>query len=114
MYKRQVCVSGQPRLATLLLLDFLKENHRFWYAGDFDPEGLLIAQRLKERYGEALDFWKYEVQWYEQYLSSVRLSESRIKKLEHVYMQELQGIKEGIQKRKRAAYQEAMLQVYLE
>ena len=75
-----VCVSGQPRLATLLLLDFLKENHRFWYAGDFDPEGLLIAQRLKERYGEALDFWKYEVQWYEQYLSSVRLSESRIKK----------------------------------
>lgn len=109
-----VCVSGQPRLATLLLLDFLKENHRFWYAGDFDPEGLLIAQRLKERYGEALDFWKYEVQWYEQYLSSVRLSESRIKKLEHVYMQELQGIKEGIQKRKRAAYQEAMLQVYLE
>ena len=60
----------------------------------------MIAQRLKERYGEALDFWKYEVQWYEQYLSSVRLSESRIKKLEHVYMQELQGIKEGIQKRK--------------
>ena len=39
-----VCVSGQPRLAALLLLDFLKENHRFWYAGDFDPEGLLIAR----------------------------------------------------------------------
>lgn len=109
-----VCVSGQPRLATLLLLDFLKENHRFWYAGDFDPEGLLIAQRLKERYGEALHFWKYEAQWYEQYLSSVRLSESRIKKLEHIYMQELQGIKEGIQKRKRAAYQEAMLEIYQE
>ena len=109
-----VCVSGQPRLAALLLLDFLKENHRFWYAGDFDPEGLLIAQRLKERYGETLHFWKYEVQWYEQYLSSVRLSESRIKKLEHVYMQELQDIKEGMQKRKRAAYQETMLQVYLE
>ena len=34
-----VCVSGQPRLATLLLLDFLKENHRFWYAGDFDQKG---------------------------------------------------------------------------
>ena len=95
-------------------LDFLKENHRFWYAGDFDPEGLLIAQRLKERYGEALHFWKYEAQWYEQYLSSVRLSESRIKKLEHIYMQELQGIKEGIQKRKRAAYQEAMLEIYQE
>lgn len=29
-------------------------------------------------------------------------------------MQELQGIKEGIQKRKRAAYQEAMLEIYQE
>jgi len=31
----------------------LKEDHSFWYAGDFDPEGLLIAQNLKERYKTA-------------------------------------------------------------
>ena len=38
-----VCAGGQPGLATLILLDLLKENHTFHYAGDFDPEGLLIA-----------------------------------------------------------------------
>ena len=37
----------------MLLLDLLKEDHSFWYAGDFDPEGLLIAQNLKERYKTA-------------------------------------------------------------
>ena len=49
----------------------------------------------------------HEVQWYEQYLSSVRLSESRIKKLQTLICRSSQGIKEGIQKRKRAAYQDA-------
>ena len=91
-----ICGNGQPRLATLLLLDFLKENHSFYYHGDFDPEGLLIAQRLKERYGE-------------RYLSDVNLSEVRMKKLEKVYLPELLEVKMQMQKRKRAAYQEAML-----
>ena len=109
-----VCVSGQPRLAALLLLDLLKEDHSFWYAGDFDPEGLLIAQNLKERYKTALHFWKYEVKWYEKYVSSVALSESRIKKLDRVYMEELQELKVCIQRTKRAAYQEAMLEIYQE
>ena len=98
----------------MLLLDLLKEDHSFWYAGDFDPEGLLIAQNLKERYKTALHFWKYEVKWYEKYVSSVALSESRIKKLDRVYMEELQELKVCIQRTKRAAYQEAMLEIYQE
>ncbi len=86
-----ICVNGQPRLATLLLLDFLKENHTFYYQGDFDPEGLLIAQRLKERYGERFKLWNYRVDWYEQYLSNVELSEVRMKKLEKVSLPGIAG-----------------------
>lgn len=108
-----VCVNGQPRMATLILMDFLQENHMFYYAGDFDPEGLLIAQRLKERYGEKLRFWNYETEWYYQFLSDVRLSEARIKKLQKVHLEELQPLKKCIQKEGKAAYQEAMMQVYL-
>ena len=104
-----ICVNGQPRLATLLLLDFLKENHTFYYQGDFDPEGLLIAQRLKERYGERFKLWNYRVDWYEQYLSNVELSEVRMKKLEKVSLPELQELKKCMQEKRRAAYQEAML-----
>ena len=92
-----------------LLLDFLKEKHSFYYHGDFDPEGLLIAQRLKERYGERLRLWNYRADWYERYLSDVNLSEVRMRKLEKVYLPELLEVKMQMQKRKRAAYQEAML-----
>ncbi len=107
-----VCINGQPRLAALILLDLLKDNHLFFYGGDFDPEGLLIAQHLKERYGENLNFWNYDTKWYYQYLSDVKLSETRIKKLSKVHLEELQELKESMQKEKKAAYQEAMLQVY--
>ena len=84
-------------------------KHNFYYHGDFDPEGLLIAQRLKERYGESLQLWNYRADWYERYLSDVNLSEVRMKKLEKVYLPELLEVKMQMQKRKRAAYQEAML-----
>lgn len=106
-----VCVNGHPRLAAFLLLDFLKEEHTFYYNGDFDPEGLLIAQRLKERYGKSCYLWKYETKLYKKYISNVELSEARIKKLEKVYLPELQELKVGMQEMKKAAYQEAMLDI---
>ena len=105
-----ICGNGQPRLATLLLLDFLKENHSFYYHGDFDPEGLLIAQKLKVRYGERLKLWKYEADLYETYLSEVELSDRRMKKLEQVSVQELQEIREAMYKKRRSAYQESMME----
>ena len=90
----------------------LKEHHTFHYAGDFDPEGLLIAQNLKERYGSKLTLWNYQVEWYEKYLSDTVLEDFRLKKLEKIYLEELQEIKQCMQKEKRAAYQERMLSVY--
>ena len=95
-----VCINGQPRLAALLLLDSLKGSHRFFYAGDFDPEGILIAQRLKERYGESLHLWKYDKKWYLQFLSEVELNPRRLKKLEQVYIDELLEIRECMKKKK--------------
>lgn len=106
-----ICVNGQPRLAAFLLLDFLQEEHIFYYNGDFDPEGLLIAQRLKERYEKSCYLWKYETKWYKKYLSNVELSEARIKKLEKVYLPELQELKVCMQETKKAAYQETMLDI---
>ena len=108
-----LCVNGQPRLAALLLLDLLKEEHEFYYAGDFDPEGLLIAQRLKERYRERLKLWRYEGELYRNYLSEVPLPPERLKKLERVRLSELQEIKELMLREKKAAYQEAMMGEYL-
>lgn len=104
-----VCGNGQLRLAVLILLDKFVQDSIFLYAGDFDPEGLLIAQRLKIRYKNRLILWNYHVSWYEKYLSEVELSENRIKKLEHIRIEELLQIKEAMRLKRKAAYQETML-----
>lgn len=108
-----VCGNGQLRLAALVLLDLFDEDTQFWYAGDYDPEGLLIAQKLKERYGERLRFWQYHREFYEKYRSDVEISDRSLKKLDRIYHEELQDIKQAMRQRRKAAYQETMMEVYL-
>ena len=111
--KSVLCGNGQIRLATLVLMDLFHEETQFYYAGDFDPEGLQIAQKLKERYGDRLKFWRYSGELYERYQSNVEISEERLKKLEKIHVEELQDIKQAMLRQKKATYQEAMLKEYL-
>lgn len=108
-----LCGNGQIRLAALALLDLFDEEISFFYAGDYDPEGLLIAQKLKERYGARLQLWRYRREFYEKYRSDVEISPKSLKQLDHIYLQELQDIKQAMLQQKKAAYQEAMLEEYL-
>lgn len=109
-----LCGNGQIRLSMLALLDLFDEDTKFFYAGDFDPEGLLIAQRLRDRYGDRLQFWNYREDLYERYRSNVEISDRRLKKLDKVHAEELHQIRDAIRTEKRAAYQEAMLKEYFE
>lgn len=111
--KSFVCGNGQLNLATYILLDKLVETTKLYYAGDYDPEGLLIAQNLKQRYEEKLIIWNYNVEWYQRYHADVILKETRLKKLDKIYVQELLELKEYMKREKKAAYQEAMLQAYV-
>lgn len=104
-----ICTNGQLRLSTMLLMDQLQEDSFFYYAGDFDPEGLLIAQNLKKRYKEKLYLWKYQKEYYDKAKSEVILSEQRLKKLQNICVDELEEIKEVLLKEKRAGYQENMV-----
>lgn len=107
-----ICSNGQLRLACYVAMELFDKNITFYYAGDFDPEGLQIAQNLKRRYGERLILWQYQAKYYWQSLSDVALEEKRLKKLEQIDLPELREIKEALLKEKRAAYQEAMLETY--
>lgn len=107
-----VCTNGQPRLSTLVLMDLLREKHVFYYAGDFDPEGLMIAQNLKQRYPENLKLWGYQKKNYQKAVSKVEISERRLRMLDKIWMEELQEIKTAIREEKKAAYQENMMEVY--
>ena len=111
--KAFICSYGQIRRAVFMLLDLFDKNTVFSYAGDFDPEGLLIAERLKKRYGERLAFWKYEPEMYLKYMSEEKLTNQRIKKLDGVRDATLLKIAELMREEGRAAYQESMLEEYV-
>ena len=111
--KAFICSYGQIRRAVFMLLDLFDKNTVFSYAGDFDPEGLLIAERLKKRYGDRLTFWKYEPEMYIKYISEEKLTMQRIKKLDGVTDAALLKIAELMREEGRAAYQESMLEEYV-
>lgn len=108
-----VCTNGQLKLASLLLLDKLAEGGaHIMYAGDFDPEGIQIADRLKQRYKGGLSFWRMTCEDYERAVSSVRLNEKRLKILDKIGDKDLQTLADAMRKRQTAGYQENILDHY--
>ncbi len=98
---------GFPNTSVYLLLDKLLETgNSLYYNGDFDPEGLLIADKLKEKYQEKINLFCYEEVDYQNCISNKKLSDKRLKKLVKVTAVDLQQIKKILQKEKYAAYQE--------
>lgn len=108
-----LCTSGQLKLASYVAMDLFPEEYTFYYAGDFDPEGLQIAQGLKKRYGKRLFLWNYKKEYYKQAISELVLDASRLKKLEKIEVAELEEIKDCLLTYKKAAYQEKMLDAYV-
>jgi uncharacterized protein (TIGR02679 family) len=105
-----VCTAGQPDLACWLVLDDLvTSGFTLRYAGDFDPEGLLMAQRMLQRYGDDCRLWHMSVEDYEATHPSVPLPTERISKLAGVRQEALLATAEAIQKKGLAGYQEALV-----
>ncbi|MCP8969357.1 TIGR02679 family protein [Ectobacillus ponti] len=103
-----LCTHGQFRMASWVMLDFLVQSGcSLYYSGDFDPEGLVMAQRLKERYGEQVAFWQMDAKSYEAALSEEDIS-GRISKLEAMYAAELQEVVSLMREKKVAGYQEGL------
>mgnify|MGYP001954787303 CR=1 FL=1 len=55
----------------------VKSGHTLHYSGDFDPEGLSMAVRFKERYGEQGHLWRMTVKDYQLSMPVVELGERR-------------------------------------
>ena len=110
-----MCMNGQPRFSSLLLLDLLAQSGtEVWYGGDIDPEGLLIAQRLKRYYKGQFHCWHMSADDYEMCMSTEPVSQRRQKMMEKVEDPELKGTAEALKKSGKAGYQENMVRVYLE
>ncbi len=110
-----LCTNGQPKLSSLLLLDKLAEEElTFYYSGDFDPEGLLIADNLKKRYGSKLQFWRFTEADYRSALSEEALTDARLSKLKKLESPQLVSLGRHIESTKYAGYQERIMERYIE
>ena len=73
-----MCMNGQPRLAGLVTLDLLAASGTVvYYAGDLDPEGLLIAQKISEYYAGEFHYWHMTVEDYEKSKSNETISDKK-------------------------------------
>lgn len=102
-----ICTYGQVKISGLILLDMLvKQKYKIYYSGDIDPEGIQIADKLKSRYNEDLQFLGFDINTYENNLSNVRISNTRLKKLEKIHSKDLKAICEEVKIIKKASYEE--------
>lgn len=110
-----MCMNGQPRLSSLLVLDLLAAaGICVYYAGDFDPEGLLIAQKLKLYYQGKLYFWHMSKQVYQNSRSAEQIPQKRLRMLERIQDPELKETADAVRESQMAGYQENVWEIYLE
>jgi uncharacterized protein (TIGR02679 family) len=110
-----ICTFGNFKLASLILMDKLvKSGTKIYYSGDFDPEGIIMADKLKQRYGENTVLWRYTKENYISIKSTEKLEEYRIKKMNNVISSELREVAEIIGTNKLAAYQELLIDRYVD
>ncbi|MFR4948657.1 TIGR02679 domain-containing protein [Thomasclavelia spiroformis] len=109
-----ICSNGQINLCTYMLLDYLSQSGCIlYYAGDFDPEGLLISDKLKQRYLDTLNLWGYSKENFYQILSKQQhLFSKRMKKLYNLQTPVLKDIADLIIKNAAFGYQEGLISFY--
>lgn len=96
---------GNSNFVVYKLLDKIK-NTKIYFNGDFDPEGLLIANNFKKRYPD-LEFIGYNKDYYMNGISDKEISNSRLKKLDLIDDKDLIIIKDLLKNNKVSSYQEA-------
>ncbi len=111
-----MCMNGQPRLSAWLLLRLLKKDGvMVHYAGDFDPEGLCIAERVQQSLDPAqFSFWHMTEADYERAVSAKPIEARRLKMLDRLQDPMLQQTAAAIRQKGLAGYQENILSCYLE
>lgn len=105
-----ICTNGQFRYAVWLLLERLETTAEIYYSGDFDPEGLLIADRLMTRYPNQVKLLKMDVEAYQKSAPIKPISEQRLKQLKKLKNKELKPLGEAILQQEVAGYQEGILE----
>jgi len=109
-----ICTHGQFRAASWVLLNLLVESGCYlYYSGDLDPEGITMAQRLKDRFPDRVIFWRMDTASYEVSISDEDIS-SRLSKMQNITSPELVEVATVLIERQKAGYQEGLVNRLIE
>lgn len=104
-----LCTSGQLKTAALILIDMLCEvGCKIYYSGDFDSEGIEIAEKLIQRDKNIVP-WCFSKENYKISISENIISDERLKKLDKIENTYFKELIEEIKIEKKAGYQELLL-----
>ncbi|WP_180955263.1 TIGR02679 family protein [Peribacillus deserti] len=107
--KAIVCTHGQFRAASWIFFSLLtKSDCMIYYAGDLDPEGVLMAQRLKKRYPQHVKLWRMDEESYQTALSSEPVAD-RLTQLKNLDDVDLLKVANAMSTTGYAAYQEGLV-----
>lgn len=108
-----ICSNGQINFCTYLLLDKLIDSEcQLYYAGDFDPEGLIIAEKLKQRYKDLILFGYSALLFERIKVQQVEISTKRLQMLNQIKTPDLQTIAKCIKQEYAFGYQEGLIDFY--
>mgnify|MGYP002623577340 CR=1 FL=1 len=110
--KPLICLHGQPKTASWALLDRLTDSGaRIYYSGDYDPEGLSIADKVLMRCpGSRL--WHMGTNEYGQ--TGEKIPVRRLSQLQGLQDQALRELAVRLRECGTAFYQESLLEALLE
>ena len=112
--KSLICTSGQLNLSSYMILDKIYNLKKIYYAGDFDPEGIDIAYKIKEIYKDKVEFLFYTEDIYMDIKSEETINDRRLKIIKNMQCDQLDSLMNAILKNKKAAYQEMIISKYIE
>lgn len=107
-----ICTGGELNQSAYLFLEKLENKEKeVYYSGDIDPEGILIAQRIKRRF-PWIKLVGFESDIYEKYRSDIEIGNKSLAKLKNVELHMGIGYEviKKVEERKQPAYQELFYQ----
>lgn len=106
-----LCTSGQLRAAALELIRMILDSGvRIYYSGDIDPDGVGIADRLWQKFGDGIQIWRMTPEDYQNSLSGESIGDIGLTKLGNIKNPLLRETAKYMKANGMAAYQENILE----
>ena len=109
-----VCFHGKLRKSIWTFMDKLSKDVKVYYAGDFDPEGLKMADDLKQAYGDMIDLSMMRNKYYEASKPRTKIKPANLEILKNIKDERLKEVAKEMTASKLVGHQYNLVEMYVE